>query len=88
MTPAPVNDVEGARILGLFLDSITTDHISPAGAINPDSPAGKYLVEHGVQSAEFNSYGSRRGHHEVVHREDQRNETGLAGQRLQTAGAL
>ncbi len=67
-TPEPVTDVEGARILGLFGDSITTDHISPAGAIKADSPAGRYLVEHGVAVHDFNSYGSRRGNHEVMMR--------------------
>jgi aconitate hydratase len=66
--PAPVTDIEGARILGLFLDSITTDHISPAGAIKRDSPAGHYLTEHGVAVHDFNSYGSRRGNHEVMMR--------------------
>ncbi|MGH6832350.1 MAG: aconitase family protein, partial [Methyloceanibacter sp.] len=68
LTPAAVTDVEGARILGLFLDSITTDHISPAGAIKRDSPAGHYLTEHGVAVHDFNSYGSRRGNHEVMMR--------------------
>ena len=68
MDPAPVKDVEGARILSLFHDSITTDHISPAGAIKGDSPAGQYLVEHQVRPIEFNSYGSRRGNHEVMMR--------------------
>jgi aconitate hydratase len=68
LTPAPVTDVDGARILGLFLDSITTDHISPAGAIKRDSPAGRYLIEHGVAQHDFNSYGSRRGNHEVMMR--------------------
>jgi aconitate hydratase len=68
MEPRPVADIENARILGLFLDSITTDHISPAGSIKPDSPAGKYLIEHGVQRADFNSYGARRGNHEVMMR--------------------
>ncbi len=66
--PKAVNDVENARVMGLFLDSITTDHISPAGAIKKDSPAGKYLVEHGVDVVDFNSYGSRRGNHEVMMR--------------------
>ncbi len=66
--PAPVTDIEGARILGLFHDSITTDHISPAGAIRQDSPAGRYLSEHGVAAHDFNSYGSRRGNHEVMMR--------------------
>src|SRR6266576_3448748 len=64
--PKPVADVERARCLVLLGDSVTTDHISPAGAIRPDSPAGKYLVEHGVERREFNSYGARRGNHEVV----------------------
>ena len=68
LTPSPVTDIEGACILGLFLDSITTDHISPAGAIRKDSPAGRYLIEHGVAVHEFNSYGSRRGNHEVMMR--------------------
>jgi aconitate hydratase len=68
LTPAPVTDIEGARILGLFLDSITTDHISPAGAIRRESPAGRYLVEHGIAPHDFNSYGSRRGNHEVMMR--------------------
>jgi aconitate hydratase len=68
VTSSRVTDVEGARILGLFLDSITTDHISPAGAIKRDSPAGHYLTEHGVAVADFNSYGSRRGNHEVMMR--------------------
>ena len=66
--PAPINDIKGARILGIFGDSITTDHISPAGSIKKDSPAGKYLMEHGVQPADFNSYGARRGNHEVMMR--------------------
>ncbi|HEX3651598.1 MAG TPA: aconitate hydratase AcnA [Rhizomicrobium sp.] len=60
------SDVKGARILALFGDSITTDHISPAGSIKKDSPAGKYLIEHGVEFADFNSYGARRGNHEVM----------------------
>jgi len=64
----PVTDIENARILGLFGDSITTDHISPAGAIRKDSPAGRYLIEHGVAVHDFNSYGSRRGNHEVMMR--------------------
>ena len=68
LTPSPVTDVDGARILGLFLDSITTDHISPAGGIKRDSPAGRYLTEHGVAPHDFNSYGSRRGNHEVMMR--------------------
>jgi aconitate hydratase len=61
-------DIDGARPLAIFGDSITTDHISPAGAIKPDSPAGRYLLENGVSRAEFNSYGSRRGNHEVMMR--------------------
>ena len=64
--PQPVNDVAGARVLALLGDSVTTDHISPAGAIKADSPAGKYLAEHGVAPKDFNSYGSRRGNHEVM----------------------
>ncbi|WP_244500386.1 aconitate hydratase AcnA [Methyloceanibacter methanicus] len=68
MEPAPLTDIEDARVLGLFLDSITTDHISPAGAIKADSPAGRYLTENGVAQADFNSYGSRRGNHEVMMR--------------------
>jgi aconitate hydratase len=66
--PAPVGDIENARILGLFLDSITTDHISPAGSIARTGPAGRYLVEHGVPVTDFNSYGARRGNHEVMMR--------------------
>ena len=64
----PPKDIEGARMLALFGDSITTDHISPAGAIKPDSPAGRYLQEKGVHPKNFNSYGSRRGNHEVMMR--------------------
>ncbi len=64
--PAPVTDVVGARVLAKLGDSVTTDHISPAGSIKPDSPAGRYLAEHGVQRKDFNSYGSRRGNHEVM----------------------
>jgi aconitate hydratase len=64
--PSPVQDVSGARVLALLGDSVTTDHISPAGAIKPDSPAGAYLREHGVERKDFNSYGSRRGNHEVM----------------------
>jgi len=66
--PQPVADVLGARVLGLFQDSITTDHISPAGSIKRDGPAGVYLIEHQVRPAEFNSYGSRRGNHDVMMR--------------------
>ena len=68
MTPAPVTDVIEARILGIFGDSITTDHISPAGSIKKSSPAGEYLVGHQVSPTDFNSYGSRRGNHEVMMR--------------------
>ncbi|MGZ4429663.1 MAG: aconitate hydratase [Nocardioidaceae bacterium] len=64
--PSPVEDIEGARVLAKLGDSVTTDHISPAGAIKKDSPAGKYLSEHGVEQRDFNSYGSRRGNHEVM----------------------
>lgn len=65
-TPEPVTDIEGARVLLKLGDSVTTDHISPAGAIKKDSPAGTYLAEHGVENRDFNSYGSRRGNHEVM----------------------
>src|SRR5581483_4955848 len=64
--PAPVEEIRKARVLAVLGDSVTTDHISPAGSIKKDSPAGKYLQEHGVPPAEFNSYGSRRGNHEVM----------------------
>ncbi len=64
--PKPVTDIAGARVLAKLGDSVTTDHISPAGSIKVDSPAGKYLTEHGVAKADFNSYGSRRGNHEVM----------------------
>jgi len=64
--PSPVTDIDGARVLVKLGDSVTTDHISPAGSIKPDSPAGKYLQEHGVGRRDFNSYGSRRGNHEVM----------------------
>ena len=64
--PEPVAELAGARCLVMVGDSVTTDHISPAGAIKPDSPAGRYLVEHGVERKDFNSYGSRRGNHEVM----------------------
>ncbi len=64
--PAPVRDIGAARVLAKLGDSVTTDHISPAGAIKADSPAGRYLAEHGVPRHEFNSYGSRRGNHEVM----------------------
>jgi aconitate hydratase len=66
LEPAAVEDVVGARCLVSIGDSVTTDHISPAGAIKPDSPAGRYLIEHGVERKDFNSYGSRRGNHEVM----------------------
>jgi len=65
-TPAPVEDIKGARVLAVLGDSVTTDHISPAGSIKLNGPAGKYLTEHGVKPADFNSYGSRRGNHEVM----------------------
>ena len=68
MEPAPVTDIVEARILSLFLDSITTDHISPAGSFKPSTPAGKYLVERQVAPKDFNSYGARRGNHEVMMR--------------------
>ena len=64
--PEPIQDIVGARVLAYLGDSVTTDHISPAGAIRPDSPAGKYLRDHGVKVKDFNSYGSRRGNHEVM----------------------
>jgi aconitate hydratase len=65
-TPSPVSDITGARVLLKLGDSVTTDHISPAGSIKADSPAGEYLLAHGVARADFNSYGSRRGNHEVM----------------------
>jgi len=65
-TPAPRTDIVGARVMAVLGDSVTTDHISPAGSIKKDSPAGRYLTEHGVAPADFNSYGSRRGNHEVM----------------------
>jgi aconitate hydratase len=64
--PSTVEDIKSARVLAVLGDSVTTDHISPAGSIKKDSPAGKYLIEHGVKPADFNSYGSRRGNHEVM----------------------
>jgi aconitate hydratase len=64
--PSPVTDVRGARVLAMLGDSVTTDHISPAGAIKTDSPAGQYLTSHGIERRDFNSYGSRRGNHEVM----------------------
>jgi aconitate hydratase len=66
LQPPAVQDIRGARVLAVLGDSVTTDHISPAGSIKKDGPAGKYLQEHGVKPAEFNSYGSRRGNHEVM----------------------
>jgi aconitate hydratase len=66
--PEPVTDIEGARVLAVLGDSVTTDHISPAGSIKRDSPAGAYLIAHGVEPKQFNSYGSRRGNHEVMMR--------------------
>jgi len=66
LKPAPVEDIASARVLAVLGDSVTTDHISPAGSIKKDSPAGKYLQDHGVKPADFNSYGSRRGNHEVM----------------------
>ena len=64
--PTPVTDISGARVLAILGDSVTTDHISPAGNIKADSPAGKYLAEHGIERVDFNSYGSRRGNHEIM----------------------
>ena len=64
--PKPVSDISGARVMAILGDSVTTDHISPAGNIKADSPAGKYLAEHGIDRVDFNSYGSRRGNHEVM----------------------
>jgi aconitate hydratase len=66
MTPAAVTDVVGARVLAKLGDSVTTDHISPAGNINPSTPAGTYLADHGVPRVDFNSYGARRGNHEIM----------------------
>jgi aconitate hydratase len=66
LTPPPVHDIAGARALAVVGDSVTTDHISPAGSIAPWSPAGQWLQAHGVAPLEFNSYGARRGHHEVL----------------------
>ena len=68
LEPAPVKDIHGARVLAMLDDSITTDHISPAGSFAPSSPAGKYLIERGVERREFNTYGARRGNHEVMMR--------------------
>src|SRR5260370_17914096 len=64
--PANVGDIVGARVLVMVGDSVTTDHISPAGSIPPSSPAGRYLIEKGVDRADFNTYGARRGNHEVM----------------------
>src|SRR5262249_10680336 len=68
MTPGALEDIRGARALALLGDSVTTDHISPAGNISKTSPAARYLIEQGVQPADFNSYGARRGNHEVMMR--------------------
>ena len=67
-TPAAIEDIRGARVLAVLGDSVTTDHISPAGSIPADGPAGKYLIEQGVAPADFNSFGARRGNHEVMMR--------------------
>src|SRR5438128_3803431 len=67
-TPSQPKDITGARVLAVLGDSVTTDHISPAGSIAIESPAGKYLIEHGVAPKDFNSYGARRGNHEVMMR--------------------
>src|SRR5205807_1236123 len=66
LKPSAIGDINGARVLAVLGDSVTTDHISPAGSIKKDGPAGKYLMEHGVNPLDFNSYGSRRGNHEVM----------------------
>ena len=68
MQPGGITEINGARALGIFGDSVTTDHISPAGGIKKTSPAGKYLIEHGVDYEDFNSYGSRRGNDRVMTR--------------------
>ena len=68
LEPTPITDIQGARVLTILGDSVTTDHISPAGAIGADSPAGKYLIEHGVQRRDFNTYGARRGNDQVMSR--------------------
>jgi aconitate hydratase len=65
-TPAPISDIKGARVLAMLGDSVTTDHISPAGSIAADGPAGRYLIANGVSPRDFNSYGARRGNHEVM----------------------
>ena len=64
--PSALKDISGARLLAILGDSITTDHISPAGSIKTDSPVGRYLMEHGTQPLDFNTYGARRGNHEVM----------------------
>src|SRR5258705_11005344 len=66
LRPSAIKDIKAARVLAVLGDSVTTDHISPAGSIKKDGPAGKYLIARGVQPADFNSYGSRRGNHEVM----------------------
>src|SRR6202789_163225 len=66
LEPSSVEDIKGARVLAVLGDSVTTDHISPAGSIKKDGPAGKYLIAHGVDPKDFNSYGARRGNHEVM----------------------
>ncbi len=68
LEPAPITDIQGARVLAILGDSVTTDHISPAGAIGADSPAGKYLIEHGVERRDFNTYGARRGNDRIMSR--------------------
>ena len=68
LEPAPITDIQGARVLAILGDSVTTDHISPAGAIGADSPAGKYLIEHGVERKDFNTYGARRGNDRIMSR--------------------
>lgn len=68
LEPSPVSDIQGARVLAMLGDSVTTDHISPAGNISPEGPAGKYLMSRGVEAGDFNSFGARRGHHEVMMR--------------------
>src|SRR5262249_44733913 len=67
-TPAPLHDITGARVLAMLGDSVTTDHISPAGSIPKDGPAGRFLVEHGGVPRDFNSFGARRGNHQVMMR--------------------
>ena len=91
-TPDAVTDVDGARVLAWLGDSVTTDHISPAGSIKPDGPAGRYLTERGVATREFNSFGARRGHHEVMMRGTfanirlQNQLAGLEGARIPQGG--